>query len=231
MNIPLIKKLPYLMYGICAITITLLFFNTVALPIEGNELFEKAKDRLIKVTTVKGTISITFETGQIYTGEFQYMPPGKIFINITDPPGKTIVSNGKKLWVHDSSSDLCGVQDLFTKDAERDRNLSEDEKKAGEYKMKGGLEFFFSSYKITVLSEEPGGYTIELKNENRFYTEVLMKLDKNYLLQNARFTDKQGAQFLIKLSNLRFNEKIFTGLFDFNVPANAQLVKNPLDVR
>ncbi|MCU0821348.1 MAG: outer-membrane lipoprotein carrier protein LolA [Spirochaetes bacterium] len=209
----------------------LFYFRTAGLPIDGNELFEKAKERLISVTTIKGTISITYETGQMYSGEFQYMPPGKIFIDITDPPGKKIVSNGKRLWVYDSSSDLCGVQDLFTRDAERDRYLSEEEKKANEYRMKGGLEFFFSGYDASILADEPGGYTVELKNESRFYKDVVLRLDRNCLIQSARFTDKQGVQFAIRLSNMRFNEKIFTGVFDFNVPANAQLVKNPLDVR
>ncbi len=231
MNIRLKKKSAYLFFYAPVIIFALLFLNNSAFTIDGAELFEKAKERLINVSTIKGTISITFDTGQIYTGEFQYMPPGKIYINITDPSGKAIVSNGKRLWVYDKSSDLCGVQDLYTKDAERDKYLSEEEKKANEYRMKGGLEYFFSSYDITVLSEEPGGYSIEFKNENRFYTDVVMKLDKSCLLQNARFTDKQGTQFSIKFSNMRFNEKIFTGLFDFNVPANAQLVKNPLDIR
>jgi outer membrane lipoprotein-sorting protein len=209
----------------------LLFYNTGAFSIEGSAVFEKVIERLTKVTTIKGNVAINFDNGQIYAGEFQYMPPGKIFINITDPPGKIIVSNGKRLWVYDTSSDLCGVQELYYKNDVRDKNLGEDEKKANEYRMKGGIEFFFISYEITLLSDEPGGYTVELKNQNRFYTDIIMKLDKNFLLQNARFTDKSGAQFLIKLSNLRFNEKIFMGIFDFNVPANAQLVKNPLDIR
>lgn len=209
----------------------LLLYHSPALGLTGNEAFEKLKERLAAIDTMKGIISIAYPTGDLYSGKFQYMPPGRIHIDLSNPPGKKIISNGKRLWVYDVSTDVCGVQELYAEDEENDKELDEEEKKKKELKIKGGLENLFNGYEAILISESDKGVIIEIRNEFRKYTEIQLTLDKSFMLSSARFTDKEGIRFVMKITDLKFGEKPIPGLFNFDVPANAQVVKNPLDIR
>ncbi len=213
------------------LTIIFIFYSGNAHPVTGDEAFEKLKERLANITTLKGKITISYQSGEIYTGDFQYMPPGKIYIKFTDPPGKVIASNGRKLWAFDSTTEVCGVQELYMEDKEKDEELSEEEKAKKEQKIKGGLANLFYYFKPTLTYEGPIGYLIDLKQERRQYPEVSLSLDKTFMIVEAYFKNKNDNNFSVRFSNFKFGEKIFPDLFNFNVPSNAQVVKNPLDIR
>lgn len=195
------------------------------------EVFEKLKERFGNITTLKGTISISYSTGETYTGNFQYQPPGQVYIKFSNPPGKIIASNKKKLYVYDAATELCGIQELYYEDEEKDQELDEEEKKEKEEKINGGLENIFDLYKPALISEENEEYTLELINEKQKLKKISLNLDKTFFLLNAQFFENDETFYSVQLSNLKFDEKIMPGLFNFNVPANAQVVKNPLDIR
>ncbi len=213
------------------LTILTLLIPVASYALTGDEVFSKLKERLTSVTTMKGIVSITFHTGEFYTGNFQYMPPGQIYINFASPQGKTIASNGRRLWVYDAETDVCGVQELYAEDEEKDKELDEEEKKKKEMMVKGGIENIFNYYQPVLISDESKGYILELRNEKRKIQTISINLDKSGLLNKAQFNEKDESYFIIQLSNVKFDEKIIPGLFDFNVPANAQVIKNPLDIR
>ncbi|MBN2403647.1 MAG: outer membrane lipoprotein carrier protein LolA [Spirochaetes bacterium] len=190
----------------------------------------KLIERMDSAETMKGKITISFQSGESYSGVFTYMHPGKIYVKFNDPPGKIIVTNGKKLWVYDSSTDVCGVQELDTEDSESDKE--DGDKQSGEIKAKlmGGISKFFRTYEASI-SENTSQSVIELVNDNRKYSDIKFIVNLEFLLTSAVFKDKNGDGFVIKLSDVKIGEKITPGVFDFKAPANAQVVKNPLDIR
>ena len=215
-------------YKIFIIIFTSIFYYNNVFSLTGDEIVGKFKERMAGISTMKGKVSISFQTGEIYSGNFKYMSPGRIYIKLNDPPGKIIVANDRKLWVHDSSSDVCGVQELDTGDKDKDKD-KEDKKNQPE--RKGGIELLLDSYEIILSLEGQNGYSIELRNEKRKYSEIRLFLDSTFMLINAIFKNKDGEGFLLELSDVTFGEKILPSLFNFNVPASTQVVKNPLDVR
>jgi hypothetical protein len=51
------------------------------------------------------------------------------------------------------------------------------------------------------------------------------------MLKKVKFSRENGDGFTASLSGVILNEPIASGVFDFNPPANSQVVKNPLNVR
>ncbi|MBN2040266.1 MAG: outer membrane lipoprotein carrier protein LolA [Spirochaetes bacterium] len=201
----------------------------------GEEAVQKINESLESFETMKGKLTVSYTSGETYSGIFMYSNPGKIYVKFMNPLEKFIVTNGKKLWAYDSSTDVCGVQDIEIEDEEDDE--AGDKKTIGkkpeeEPKLTGGLERFFRNYEPAFIeSGNPEENIIELVNEKWRYTLIKLVLNKDFMLVKAVFTDKNGEGFTVKLSDIKTGENIIPGLFNFNVPANAQIVKNPLDIR
>jgi outer membrane lipoprotein-sorting protein len=178
----------------------------------GDEAVEKFKARFYSAKTMKGVISMSYSSGEMYTGSFKYMTPGKFDIKLSVPSGKEIVTNGKKLWVYDKSNNICGVQDV-------DKTLS------------GGVAGFINGYMAIATPSGAADTIIKLKSPNKFYRDISITLDSSFMIKKAVFRNEKGDGFAVTFSNVTINEQIAPGVFDFSVPPNAQLVKNPLDVR
>jgi outer membrane lipoprotein-sorting protein len=205
----------------------IVIYSAPVFALTGDEAMAKLADRLTGAGTIKGKIAISYQSGEIYSGIFMYMHPGKMYVKFTDPPGKLIVTNGKKLWVYDSATDVCGAQELETVEvADKDPEKAKDIKP----KLMGGITRFLKTYE-TRISENSSQPVIELSNESKKYSEIKFILNPDFMLTSAVFKDREGDGFVIKLSDMKFGENITPGVFNFKAPANAQLVKNPLDIR
>ncbi len=178
----------------------------------GDEAVGKFQARMNGVGTMSGTISWMYQSGQGYSGNFKYMAPGRLLVKFTSPSGRILSSNGRRLWVFDSSSNICGVQDLA---------------RGGS----GGLAGLVSGYLAILTAQGPSGYTIKLKNSERGYSDVTLVLDGSFLPRKIVLLTKAGDGMSISFSNVQTGESMAPGIFDFSVPSNAQLVKNPLDVK
>jgi outer membrane lipoprotein-sorting protein len=211
------------------LSLYLMIYSSPVFALTGDEAMAKLVERLAGAETIKGKMAISYQSGEIYSGIFMYMHPGKIYVKFTDPPGKLIVTNGKKLWVYDSATDVCGVQELETVDVP-DKQDTDKQSRDIKPKLMGGISKFFRTYE-TRISENTSPPVIELYNENKKYSEIKFILNADFMLSSAVFKDKEGDGFLIKFSDVKIGEKITPGVFNFKAPANAQVVKNPLDVR
>ncbi|TAL32206.1 MAG: outer membrane lipoprotein carrier protein LolA [Spirochaetes bacterium] len=195
------------------VLILCLFVFTEGYSLNGDEALRKFQDRMYGVGTMSGQISWVYTSGTMYSGSFKYMAPGRIYVKFTTPTGRVLVTNGKKLWVYDSQSNICGVQDLG---------------RGGS----GGIASLVQGYLPLLSAQGSGGYTIKLKSNERQYNEITLVLDGNFMMKKAVMQSRGGGEGLsITLSNVRTGEGMTAGTFDFNVPSNAQLVKNPLDVK
>jgi outer membrane lipoprotein-sorting protein len=179
--------------------------------VTGEEAVEKFKSRFYSISTMKGVISLTFSSGEMFTGSFKYMSPGKFQIKFSTPAGKIITTNGKKLWVYDANDNVCGVQD------------------AGG--LSGGVAGFINGYMAIANPSGAADTIIKLKSSDHTYRDVTILVDGNFMVKKVMFRRDNGDGFTATLSNIVLNESMSPGSFDYNVPANAQVVKNPLNVR
>ena len=191
--------------------ITMLIPTLNSYAITGSDAVSKFQSRMRSISTLAGVISITNANSHTTTGNFKYMNPGKIYVKFSNPNGKIIVSNAKQLWIFDSATKICGVQDLG-------RGFS------------GGIASFVNGY-MAIVRPNGGGYIIKLKNESKYYTEVTLSVDSTFFLQNASLKKKDGSSFTFKLSNIDRKAPVVKAIFEYNVPANTQIIKNPLNIK
>ncbi len=177
----------------------------------GDEAIGRMQACMNGIKTMRGVISWSHSSGYMYTGNFKYMAPGKIFVKFTNPSGKIISSNGRKLFLYDPSSNICGVQELG---------------RGGS----GGIAGLVSGYQSIVMGGG-GTYTIKLKNESRHYSNITLIVDSSFFLKKAVMKTNDGSILTISLSGIITGEGMSPGIFDFTPPSGAQRVENPLNIK
>jgi len=202
-----------------AVFLTISTFSVICLlitvdlsAITGSDALAKFQGRMYSAGRMTGIIQWSTNGGPPYTGSFKYLAPNKIYIKFSSPSGKTLVANGRKLWVYDPGNNVCAVQDLGGGGS-------------------GGFGGLVSGYMGIVTSQGSGGYTLKLKNSDRTYSEIMLFLDSSFFLRKAVLKNQKGDTLNVSLSNVSFSTSVPKSLFDFNVPANTQVIKNPLQVR
>lgn len=191
----------------------LLFSLSPAYSLTGDEALARFRSKMQSIEKLSGVISWTTSRGATYSGNFKYLNPGKLHIKFTNPSGRTIVSNGRTLWVYSPSSNIVGVQELS------DGGTS------------GGIASLTNGYMPLLTEEGPNGYTLKLKNDSRHYQEIILLLDKSFFLKRAVFKTSEGILYSFTFSEISTADTIMPGLFNFEVPANAQRVNNPLNIQ
>lgn len=195
------------------VTVTTLILTSLPVyAITGDEALARFQQRMHGIGRMTGIVSWTSHTGMTYTGSFKYMSPGKIYVKFSNPGGKVVVSNGKRLWIYDSGSNICGVQDLGRSGS-------------------GGIAGMVNGYMAIVVSQGSGGYTLKLKNNERTYSEIILYLDGSFMLKKAVLKTTDGEGFSITLRNVDTTAGVVSSMFNFNAPANSQVIKNPLNIR
>ncbi len=185
---------------------------SISYSITGTDALQKFRNRMYGIGKMTGIISWTIGSGQTYTASFKYMSPGKIYLKFNNPRGKIVVSNGKKLWVFNPASNICGIQDLTSGHS-------------------GGIAGLTNGYLAILTSRGPRGYTLKLKNKKKRYSQITLMLDSSFFLKKAIIKNRDGGTISFSLSNIDTKANVMKSLFDFTVPANAQTVINPLNIR
>ena len=182
-----------------------------AFAINGEEALARFKGRMQSIEKMTGNISWT-TSGSNLTGNFKYLSPGKIYVKFSSPSNKIVVANGRKLWIYDPGSSICGIQDLAGNGS-------------------GGIASLVNDYLAIVTAQGSGGYTLKLKNSNKTYSEIVLILDSTFMLKKATLKSKDGESMTFSLSNVDTSASVMKNLFDYSVPANTQVVKNPLNIK
>ena len=190
----------------------ILVLTTLAYALTGEEAILRLQQRMASVSRVSGVASITYDSGESMTGAFVYAKPNKFHIKFSNPSGKEIITNGRKLWVYSSVSKLCGVQDLDTT-------------------FSGGLGGVVSGYPAILTSQRADGYSLKLKDDTKHYAEIQLGLTHDFFPEKMVFRTADGKGFTVILSNMNFSPRVIDSIFDFNVPSNCQVVKNPLNIK
>ena len=189
----------------------LLCFAAPLFAITGDQAIARFKATMFSVGKMTGNISWSGSGGQRFSGNFKYMAPGRIYIKFSNPSGKIIVSNGRKLWIFNKASNVCGIQDLGGGGS-------------------GGIAALVNGYSA-IATPRGSGYTIKLKNNDKHYSQIILIVNRNFFLKTAILKTKSGQGISFTLSNVNTRAGIMKGLFDFRVPPNAQTVINPLNIK
>ncbi|MBN2435284.1 MAG: outer membrane lipoprotein carrier protein LolA [Spirochaetes bacterium] len=189
------------------IFILILLFALPLYSITGSEALSKFRARMRSIGSMRGMISMSTEGGMM-NGTFSYKSPGKIHVQFDN--GKTIVSNGRKLWVYNPESGICGVQDLGGGGS-------------------GGIASLIDGY--TAMAREGGSGAVIKLTGSGYYDDITIITDGSYMLRSATFNNSSGGGFSVNLSGVQLNLGLPGGMFDYSVPANAQLVNNPLNIQ
>ena len=181
--------------------------------VTGDEAVARMKSRIYSISSMRGTISIKSSSKENLTGRFRYMAPGKFVIDLSEPSGKKIATNGKKLWVYSKHDNVCGVQDVDTT-------------------FSGGIASYVNGYAAMASGSGAADTVIRLRGSNRTYKEITIVVDSTFLPKSIHFRTEDGkGGFTATLSGIVVNEPMAPTLFEFNPPAGTQMVKNPLNVR
>lgn len=173
------------------------------------EAMGKFRARMNIQEPISGVISWTMSDDVQCTGSFKYMP-GKFYLKFTNPAGRIIVCNGKKLWIYSQSSNVVGIQTLSDKQS-------------------GGLVSLLYGY-TGIVTQDGDGYTVKLKKDDAYYPEAVLSLDSTFFLKRLVIKDKKGNVQRFSISSIETGS-VMKNHFEFSVPANAQVLKNPLDIQ
>jgi outer membrane lipoprotein-sorting protein len=177
----------------------------------GEEAVARFKSRMIGIGTMTGTISWSHSSGLMHTGNFTYMAPGKIYVTFSIPPGKSIISNGRTLWVYNSESKVCNIQDLSGGGS-------------------GGIAGMVRGYSA-IATPSKAGYTIKLKNIEKRFTDITILVDSSFLLRRVMLKTGTGETLIINLTDVNTGVEVRPDIFDFTIPENVQIIKNPVDLQ
>ena len=160
------------------------------------------------------------------SGVLRFKASDRLLMEFTNPARQKIVSNGEMMWVYIPSLNVVAEQDLMS---ESGIFTSGSE---------AGLARLFSKYHYRFASKEepetmPDGskmYTLILKQkETRSgYRTIKLWVSESYFIVKAEGETSTGKRVVISLTNIKTNIDLPNGIFKFEIPATARVIKNPM---
>jgi len=214
--------------GLLVCTATDLFafkfdFTTVS------DIVDNIKKNFGKMESYQANFTIVSDKGgrtSHQAGTIKYKAHNKLCIEFSQPVGQKIVSNGKTMWIYIPSMNVVAEQDL---------NSDSGIFTSG---SKSGLRWLFSKYHYRFASKEQPEtqddgtkrYTLILKQkESRSgFRKMKLWVTERYFIIRAQGETSTGKKVDIAFSDLKTNISLPNGLFKFDVPSRARVIKNPM---
>jgi outer membrane lipoprotein-sorting protein len=152
--------------------------------------------------------------------------PDKLLVEFSSPAGQRIVANDKTMWIYMPSLNVVAEQDL---------NSSDGSIFSG---TRSGLTRLFGKYHYKFDDKEqpstgPDGkkyFTLYLKQkESRSgYRTLRLWVSEDYLIRRVVGETSSGKKVEIEFTNIKTNENFPNGIFKFDTPSLARVIKNPM---
>jgi outer membrane lipoprotein carrier protein len=194
-----------------------------------SDIVKKVKNRFGEVDTYQADFQIVIERlgkKSVQTGTVKYKSSDKLLVEFYSPVGQRIIANGKMMWIYIPGMNVVAEQDLHS-----DSGLFS----AG---TKSGLNRLFSKYHYRFASKEqpekqPDGtkqYTMLLKQkESRSgFRTIKLWITEDFFISRAQGETSTGKKLDIAFSKIKTNIDISNGVFKFESPARARIIKNPM---
>jgi len=160
------------------------------------------------------------------SGILRFKASDKLLMEFYQPSRQKIVSDGKMMWVYIPSLNVVAEQDLLS-----DSGLFTAGSEAGLNRLFSKYHYRFASKdEPETMKDGSKMYTLVLKQkESRGgYKTINLWISENFFIQKAEGFTSSGKKVEITLSDIKTNVDLPNGIFKFDIPATARVIKNPM---
>ena len=194
------------------------------------DIVKRIKNRFSKIDSYQANFKIVSQkhgSKTYQSGRVLYKSSNKILVEFYKPYGHKIVSNGKTMWIYLPSMNVVAEQDL--KSSSKSLFFSS---------TSSGLRRLFLKYHYRFASKEQPEeqtdgtkkYTLLLKQrESRSgFRTIKLWVNEDYFITKAHGETSTGKILQIEFNNIRTDINLQNGIFRFDVPSKARIIKNPI---
>jgi outer membrane lipoprotein carrier protein len=195
-----------------------------------SDVVKKVKDRFAEVESYNASFKITSSKDSkttVQEGRVSSLKPNMLRVDFTSPSSQKVVSDGKTMWIYIPSLNVVAEQDL-----------KEDKTTTFSTTSEIGLRRLFNKYHYKFASKEQPAlaedgkkyYTLDLrqKESRSGYKSLKLWVNEDYIITRAEGETSSGKSVTIEFSNIDLSTQLSKGLFRFEIPSNAQTIKNPM---
>jgi len=161
-----------------------------------------------------------------HRGTIRYKSSDKLLMDFKKPYGQKIISDGKMMWIYIPSMNVVAEQDLNS-----GSGLFSSGTKSGLKRLFSKYHYRFTSDKQPQIQKDGNKrYTLLLKQkESRSgYRTIKLRISEDYFIVSAEGITSSGKKISIKFSKIKTNVDLKNGIFKFDIPARARVIKNPM---
>jgi len=195
-----------------------------------SDIVKKIKNRFSEIESYQANFKITTErqSNKTYnSGLIKYKKSNNMLIEFHNPWGQKIVSNRNTMWIYIPSMNVVAEQDLKSNSASLFSSGT-----------RSGLNRLFSKYHYKFASKEQPEeqidgtkkYTLFLKQkESRSgFRKIKLWVSDDYIIHKAYGESTTGNNITLELTNIMLDVDLPNGIFKFDVPSKAKIIKNPM---
>jgi outer membrane lipoprotein-sorting protein len=195
-----------------------------------SDVVKKVRQRFSSIESYQAGFRITSEKAGKKTqqsGTVKYKSSNKLLIEFDQPAGQKIITSGNTMWIYIPSMNVVAEQDLKSPSGSLFASNT-----------RSGLNRLFTKYHYKFASREQP----ESQNEgSRKYTLMLQQkesrggfrtlklwISEDYIITRAAGETSAGKKVEIDFFNIRTDVDLPNGIFKFDIPSRARVIKNPM---
>ena len=203
-----------------------------------NRIILDNSTNIVSVNDIKKRMSERFESINDYTADFdwingdvhyfgkiKYKKPDKILLNFEEPDDQLIVSNGNLLYIYIPYLKVV-VQQLLTEDTESAILTTTSEAGLSELFNEYSLSFYDTSILQPFRKTQAYHLRLHQKTPKVGFKEIYLWVSAEGLILQSNGNSPNGLNVSLIFSNIQLNTELPDYIFDFEVPADAQIIRN-----
>lgn len=194
-----------------------------------SDVVKKTRERFEEFDSYQADFKIISERNgskNRQSGKVSYKRGDKMLVEFREPYGQKIVSDGKTMWLYIPSMNVVAEQDL----KDETGSLFSSGTSSGLTRLFSKYHYKFASKKQPEPQTDGSkAYTLFLKQrESRSgFRNLKLWVSEDYLITRISGETTSGKSVEIDFNNIRTDVELSNGLFKFDVPSRAKIIKNP----